>query len=96
MLFSCSMIFIVKSLYEVQDSHSAGCGDKGLTYEECNEAINVLGYNIDIYRIVGRDRPKGCVIADPDGDTLYTLSYFSVVTGPASAKFKSICFPGIN
>ena len=91
-------VFIVKSFYEVQDSHPAGCGDKGLTYDECNEALNILGYNIvdQSHKDSWNDRPKGCVIADMDGDTFYLDSFFNEVTGNKGSKFKSICFPGTN
>ena len=93
-MFACSLLFIVKSLYEVQDSHPAGCGDKGLTPKECNEALYALGYR-EYTLGTWNDRPKGCVIGDPNDDTIYTESYFNAITGHRGDLFKSICFPGI-
>ena len=96
-MFSCSLLFIVKSLYEVQDSHPAGCGDKGLIENECHEALYVLGYNYGVNLLKGtwNDRPKGCVIGDSDRDNIYTETYFNRVTGHTGDIFKSICFTGI-
>ena len=95
-MFACSLLFVVKSLYEVQDGHPAGCGDKGLTAIECNEALYALGYTILTSSTIGtwNDRPKGCVIGDPNRDSIYTESFFNGITGHTGDTFKSICFPG--
>ena len=94
--FFCSLLFIVRSLYEVRADHPAGCGDLGLTKDECNQALNVLGYNQDLTTHLWVDRPKGCVIGDTDGNGIYTDSYFNKFSGQEGAMFKSMCFKGIQ
>ena len=93
-MFVCSLLFIVKSLYKVQDGHPAGCGDKSLSPKECNQALYVLGYS-ELTPGTWNDRPKGCVIGDPNRLGIYTESYYNSITGHRGDTFKSICFPGI-
>ena len=64
--------------------------------DECNQALHVLGYNESLITGSWLDRPKGCVIGDINGDGIYTDSYFNNVAGQQGAKFKSMCFKGIQ
>ena len=96
--FICSALFAVKSLYKRRDAVGIGCGDKGLSFEECKQAVKLLGYNPDVSRGQFPDMPEGCVIGtDADSSSLnhYTTSFYNLVRGVSSDHYKSICFEGI-
>ena len=87
-----SLLFAESALYSRHPGLHTGCGDKGLTIEECKEALDFFRYGVThVQRINLVDRPEGCFVEQRS-----RKAFFNVIKGTPSASHQdiSICFAG--
>ena len=91
-----SVLFAESALYSRHAGLRTGCGDRGLTAEECKEAIEVFRYgdqNFGVRHVqsgVFPNRPHGCFVEQRS-----RKAYFNRLQGQAASNQDiSICFVG--
>ena len=88
-------MFAVRTKYKLRPGQIVGCGEKGLTLTECDDAIYLLGYKHPIIRTIRPDMPKGCVVAEDFTTGVYTKSYYNGFEGQSEGGYSVICYAGI-